>query len=551
MRGISVVIGSVQVALGNWNIRKSNMSSTDDRGSSELEPGGRLGELRLTARGGLVSLIGNVASSILGFGFVVLVGRTLSIRQAGGLFEAIAIFTMFSYATVLGADWGLIKFMPTVSAHRDRRFLLAIAIGPAFLVCAIIAAVIFIKAGPIARLVIHHGNTHVAERELRILAPFLPLATAMPVALAGIRAWSIKESVFVQSFLVPIGQPLLFGAFLVLGITPLLGAVAFATPLALGAIVALVLLLRHLADPIVGERYTTDAVGMMWTSDQHLFVEFWKFSGPRSVGALFQILLTSIDVLLLGVLGSNKQVAAYTVASRYVFVGLFALFSVGVAIAPQLSRLWNAERKDAVREVYRESTWWIMAISWPVLIIMALFAPLLMSLVGHGYSTGVVALEILAISMLANTGTGNNGIAILMAGGSTTNLVIYASALILNVTLNAVLIPRFESKGAAIAWSVSILFTAFAASFMLFRIARIHPFGSSYVAVATSAIVSYGMVGLSIRIALGATWVSACVVTACGSACYVTLLALFRRKGWLNLREIQTFVTGFRGARRQ
>jgi len=509
-----------------------------ERAGRNVNDRGHVGELRILARGGLVSLIGSISSSLLGFGFVVVLGRTLSIRQAGGLFEAIAIFTMFSYGTVLGADWGLLKMMPTFSAPRDRRFLSAIAIGPAVVASVAIAAVIFFEATPIARLVTHHGSVVAAAEELRILTPFLPLATVMTITLAGVRVWSIEQYVFVQSLLVPAGRPLLLGAFLALGISPFLGAISFAVPLAIGAMVGVALLLSHLGRPIRGEEPLPASIE---TADprQRILIDFWKFSGIRSVAGVVQVLLIYLDIVLLGVLGSSKQVAAYTVASRYILIGNFALSSVGIAITPQLGRLWAAGKIEAARTVYRESTWWIMGISWPMLILMALFAPLLMSLISQSYTIGALALEILAVAMLANTGTGNNGIAILMAGRNSANLLIGTVAVILNVVLNVVLIPRFGPTGAALAWSGSILFTAIAASLVLFRTVNVHPFGAGYWAVALSAIASYGVLGTVIRFTLGATWTSGVIVLVFGSAFYLASLALFSRRDWLNLHELR------------
>ena len=170
---------------------------------------GHVGELRILAPGGLVSLFGSISSSLFGFGFVIFIGRTLSIRQAGGLFEAIAIFTMFSYGTVLGADWGLLKMMPTLSASRDRHFLSTIAICPAVLASVAIAAVVFFEATPIARVVIHHGSVIAVAEELRVLSLFLPLATVMTITSAGVRVWSVEQSIFVQNVLVPAGRLLL------------------------------------------------------------------------------------------------------------------------------------------------------------------------------------------------------------------------------------------------------------------------------------------------------------------------------------------------------
>ncbi len=501
-----------------------------------------MGELRILARGGLVSLFGSIASSLLGFGFVIFIGRTLSIRQAGGLFEAIALFTMFSYGTVLGADWGLLKMMPTLSASRDRHFLSTIAICPAVLASVAIATVVFLEATPIARVVIHHGSVSAVAEELRILTLFLPLATVMTITSAGVRVWSVEQSIFVQNLLVPAGRLLLIGAFVVLGVSSFLGAISFAVPLAIGAIVGAAMLFSHLGTPIRGERPLAASIETA-KPRKRILVDFWKFSGIRSIAGVVQVLLLYLDIVILGILGSSKQVASYTVASRYILIGTFALSSVGIALAPQLGRLWATGKTEAAHTVYRESTWWVMAISWPVLLLMALFAPLLMSLISQDYRTGAVALEILALAMLANTGTGNNSIAILMAGRNSTNLLIGVIAVILNVVLNIVLIPRFGATGAAGAWSVSILFTAVAASLVLFRKVNVHPFGSGYLAVALSAIASYGVLGTVVRSVLGTTWISGVIVVVFGSALYLASLLLSNRRGWLDLHELRMLLS--------
>ena len=329
---------------------------------------------------------------------------------------------------------------------------------------------------------------------------------------------------------------------MIFGVSPFLGAISFTVPLAIGAIVGAALLFRHLGSPIRGDRPLPASIETA-KPRRRIFVDFWRFSGIRSIAGVAQILLLYLDIVLLGILGSSKQVASYTVASRYILIGTFALSSVGIALAPQLGRLWATGKTEAAHTVYRESTWWVMAISWPVLLLMALFAPLLMSIVSQDYRTGAVALEILALAMLANTGTGNNGIAILMAGRNSTNLLIGVVAVVLNIALNIVLIPKYGAAGAADAWSVSILFTAIAASFVLFRTVNVHPFGSGYAAVAVSAIASYGLLGIVVRSVLGATWSSGVIVVVCGSVLYFVSLLLSNRKGWLDLRELRMLLS--------
>ena len=489
----------------------------------------------------MVSLFGSVANSLLGFGFIVLVSRTLSAPQAGGLYEAIAIFSIASYVTLLGADLGMLKTIPTVSTPRDRRNLSIIAILPSLVFCLAAAAVLIVYSDSLASLLVHRGNIDDAARELRIVSPLLPLSAIMTISLAGIRAWSVNESVMVQSIVVPLVRILLFGLFVILGTTPLLAAIAFSTPLGLGAVIGVLLLAAHLKIPLRGEEFEIYVVPRK-SNIRLLAREFWKFSGPRGIGGAFGVLLAWLDIVLLGALGTTKQVAAYTLASRYIMIGTFALASMAVAIAPQLSRLWVAGKSVQAQTIYRESTWWIIAISWPPLMFMALFASPLLSVAGHDYEIAVPAMEILALTMLANAGTGNNSIAILMAGKSTVNLLIEGTSLGINVALNVILIPKIGLRGAAIAWSASIMFTAFTASAMLYRIKRVHPFGISYWAVVAATVLSFGLPGLLIRLILGANWASFAIAGGLCSSIYVGLLALFHRLGWLDLRQWATLI---------
>ena len=397
----------------------------------------------------------------------------------------------------------------------------AIAILPAISFSLATAAALFFEASPLAALVTHNGNATNSGLELRILAPFLPLATLMTITMAGIRVWSIKQYVILQNLLVPMGRPLLVGIFVALGLTPLLGAIAFSVPIAVGAVMGTALLFRQFKKPILGRSSQDKSPG----SDRWpIFVSFWRFSGLRSLGGVFAIFLTWFDVVLLGILGSNKEVAAYTVASRYVVLGIFASSSMAIALAPQLGRLWAARRKSAIHALYLESTWWIMGIAWPILLMMAIFAPLLMSIVGKTYATGATRCRFLRVAMLTNTGTGNNGVTVLMLGRTKTILLIDATAMIVNVALNVELIPRYGAEGAAVAWSASILLSALIASVVLYRIAGIHPFGTGYMVVAVSAVASYGIVGVGFRWALGATWIAGAMAAVLGSASYLYLI---------------------------
>ena len=201
------------------------------------------GELRKLARGGSLSLVGVMANAILGFLFVGLLSHTLVVGTAAALFEAIAIFTICSNATELGADTGLLRLM-TIYRRRqpsDLRRLTLVAFVPAF-VCSSIAALLVILYAPQLTHVFVHKAPHAdTPTDLRILAAFLAAQTTETVLATGIRSWSIKPFISIIYFFVPLSRIVLLGIVYAIGLTPRLAAVAWAAPIGVAFVMALVM----------------------------------------------------------------------------------------------------------------------------------------------------------------------------------------------------------------------------------------------------------------------------------------------------------------------
>jgi len=329
--------------------------------------------------------------------------------------------------------------------------------------------------------------------------------------------------VLVQYLAIPIARLGILGCLTTVGITPRLAAVAWTAPMVGGGVVACwyVLSRSHKAK-------SSEAPATTSANRTRVSLELWRFSGPRTLSGVFQVLVAWLDVLLVGAMASGRQSAAYAVASRYVVTGTFALSAMAIAIAPQLSRLFDRKELDTAQTLYRESTWWVMAATWPTLGLLVVFAPFMMHLFGSGYGAGVTSLEILGLAMLLNTGTGSNGVALLMSGGSGVNLSISAMSLILNVGLNLVLIPRYGAEGAVIAWTGSIAFSSVVTTLMVYRRTRLQPFGGGYAAVVTAAVVADGVAAVSCRLLLGTGLVATLAGTAACTVLFVAILWRFR-----------------------
>ncbi|MGH9276271.1 MAG: polysaccharide biosynthesis C-terminal domain-containing protein, partial [Acidimicrobiales bacterium] len=503
-------------------------------------------ELTRLARQGSLGLVGAAVSAVLGFAYVVVLGRGLGAGGAGLVLEAVAVFTILANATELGADTGLVRMLPLLIAggrRRDVRSAIEVAIVPPLVASVIAAGALALFAPQLADVFIRHEHATEAVRMLRILAPFLPLATLATLSLAASRSFgSIVPYVAIQNVGIPLLRPLLTVASISLGLGIVSAALAWSMPLALAAVLSLAVLGRGL----VRSRRRERASIVPRAPRRDVAREFWSFAAPRGLTGVLAVTLLWFDVLLVGAFLSTREAGVYASASRYVVAGTFALQALGLAIGPQISRLLAEQRREEAGDVFRMATCWLMALSWPLYLTMAIFSPVLMGLFGAEFRTGSTSLTILALALLVLMGTGNNKIVLLMAGKSSSNLAITGVTLVLNVVLDLWLIPVLGINGAAIGWGVATVVDNVLTTLVLHRAVGLDPFGRAYPIVAGGALLCFGGVGLLVRSVLGATYPAVVLYLALALPPFLALL--WRQREVLHLRAFRSMLRPGAGA---
>nr|WP_272955994.1 polysaccharide biosynthesis C-terminal domain-containing protein [Actinopolymorpha rutila] len=137
-----------------------------------------------------------------------------------------------------------------------------------------------------------------------------------------------------------------------------------------------------------------------------------------------------------------------------------------------------------------------MAIAWPIYLCSAVAAPVLLKVFGGGYEAGRATVVILALTMLATTATGSVDVVLLMAGRSRQSLVNNAAALVVDVVLVVVLVPRLGITGAAIAWAAALAVRNTLPMLQVRRAYGVMSFGPAVLWVAASATACFGVVPL-------------------------------------------------------
>lgn len=484
--------------------------------------------LQTLARSGAVALVGSVVSGILSFGLVLIVTHGLNQSLAGAFFEAVALFTILTNTCELGADTGLVRTVSRYRAiHRTQfiRQLVVIAFAPVLILSSFAAVVVVVWAPQIVKLLFHGGHPELAVPYLRTLGLFIPMGAAASVAIQGTRGFStIVPYVTLEDVGRPLLQPMLVWGALTLGLGGLAISLAWAVPVGLEFLLASIWLLML----IRSDRRAGREVGP-WRPEGHVASEFWRFSAPRGLAAFFQVGILSLDVLLVGGLRTTKEAAVYAAASKLLLGGGFAIEAIRVAIAPQISVLLSRHQRDAAQAVYRAGTWWLIALSFPFYLALAVFGSLILKIFGHGYGTGSTVVLILSLAMLLGLATGNVTTVLLMGGKSSWSLINTVVALALNVGLNLLLIPRLGINGAALAWAVSIVVINIAPLVQVRMLLRLDPFGRGFFVVTTATLVCFGAFGLLVRALLGETMTALLTFGVLATPVYVAILYRYRQ----------------------
>ncbi len=148
----------------------------------------------MVARGGALNLVGAITNGLFQFLLVVAVSQVLTRSEAGAFWEAVALFLILNNTCMLGADTGLTRMIPRYRVQNriaDIRASLDIGIGPALVAGLVFGVVAFVLAQPLSELFTNYraADASMVADYIRIMAVFLPIASAYMVAIAATRGF--------------------------------------------------------------------------------------------------------------------------------------------------------------------------------------------------------------------------------------------------------------------------------------------------------------------------------------------------------------------------
>ena len=399
-------------------------------------------DLRAVAKGSITQFVGTGASRAAGLLFVAIAIRLLGAAGFGVYRQIAQLLMMTSMVATLGFDGALLR---SVAQARARGLSGAVrsatrtAVTTVTMISVGLFLAFFFAAGPIAGVFADHPSQQdELAFLLRLGAGFVPIFALAKVLITGTMGFrTVIPSVIVGDVLQPVSL-LLLSTLAILAGYGVAGAVGALLASALLALVAAVWFYRRLVPEEQRHPHPTSS-----------FRSMASFALPRAGSRALQ--WGSIGTLLLGIFGTDREVALFAVAislQGIVLVFPQAFLSIWQPIVVDL-----VERKETDRlgTIYQTVNRWVASCSFGFIVALVILPePFVHVLGGTAVQEATLLTSIIALGTLVQVGTGLCGMLVTMAGFPLTNLVNSIGIWILYVVAAWLIVPSRGMVGMAV-----------------------------------------------------------------------------------------------------
>jgi len=182
-----------------------------------------------------------------------------------------------------------------------------------------------------------------------------------------------------------------------------------------------------------------------------------RVSIPLWLVAGSTLLMNQTDILMIGAIVGPAEAGMYNVATKTTNVVSFILVSANAIAAPMIASFFASNDRASLQRLVSTVA---HGSFWPSLILavgMVLFSKPLLAIFGPEFIAAQGAFIILIVGKLFEAGAGIAGYLMSMTGHQNLSARVFIWTVIINIVLNAVLIPVFGIWGAALATTTSTI----------------------------------------------------------------------------------------------
>jgi len=412
---------------------------------------------RILARKGGTAFLINAMGMVIAFLLQVVLARELGVDGYGHYSFVMTVLTFLVFPAKLGFDTTIVRY---VSAYRSQqqwgevkgllRYSNIWSFGLSAAVVLISYSMLWIKKGSM------DPDLYDTFMIGLLFVPFLALATLRQSALQA-----LNEVLFAQMPEKIIRPILLVGCLYTAvymwnvpskaPVAMLLFGISLAVTYGLGALVLRKKTAVHLRDS---------------TAEYHPR-KWMRTSLSLMLNAGIYLILGQMGVLMMGMLHGTDESGILSAAVRIAALVTFAMTAINMTAAPLMSSAYAQKDMKRLQKVCTASGIASLAFAGGVLLILVLFGKPIMAIFGAEFQTGYVPLLVMAIGQFVSALCGQTGMVMTMTGHESILTKALVVSAVLNVVLNAILIPVYGMNGAAVAMCVAGSFWPIAMVFVV------------------------------------------------------------------------------------
>ena len=390
------------------------------------------------AKSAAIVFVGSVIGKALSLIGQVLIVRSLTPTSFGHVALAYTVVSTTAGLALLGIDNGVARLMSAKQTANSRRRVLRAGYTFALFASFGVAITIFIIR---FRLATYLNDDRLPTLIIAFL-PFFIASNISRVSFSALQAYKRSLEATVARDLGPrIGAILLFALFALFG-EAFLGAIGYwvTTP------IVMMLLTGYY---LHGEISLGRVINRL--PDEKMLSELWSFSWPLAIGSSFFLLLSNVDILMIGYFMQPQSVGLYRAIQPLRQITTFVLLGFTFLFIPIATEYYENNDLDALDRIYTVSTRWIVTATFPPVLLFTLFASdVVRTLFGGEYVSAAPALAILTAGLFLRAIVGLNGDMTEAINRTRIELYSVVPAVLVNIALNYILIPKYGITGAAI-----------------------------------------------------------------------------------------------------
>jgi O-antigen/teichoic acid export membrane protein len=418
------------------------------------------------AAGAGFSFGGYIIGQTVRFIFSLVVARLLGADALGTYALAMAVIQIAEVAAIAGLDSALLRF---AGMHRTdlvrRRRVIGFVLKAGFILSIAVMLLLELFAGSFAGML---NGGRMLQLAITCYAAAVPFNAATMLYGHAMQATGrIEPKIIATQVLSPV---------LLLSFMLLLNAFsgresALLFPFALSAAVTFFWIRPRLRD-IAGME-----PGDIRSAPVELPV--LSYAMPFLLVSLLSMTAHWLDIVMLGMLTDPGTVGLYHPAARTAGLIRAVLPAFAGMAAPIFAELHAAGSRVELESMYRLVTRWMVTVVVPPVLLFLLFPAPVLSVFGVHFTKAAFVLGLLTAGAFLQALFGISATLLAMAGHSRLSLLNALSALIMQASLNLLLIPRMGIEGAAVAGLVVFGVLALARLIEVRRLLGMHPFSRS------------------------------------------------------------------------